>query len=232
MSAHGAHTLPNVYSWSMHTSKLLLMEHPHYKTCTHGASTLQNFYSWSMHTTKLLIMEHAHYKTSTHRARTLQNFYSWRTLTTKLLLMEPAHYKTSTHGARTLQNFYSWSTHTSKCLPTSKKWPTYITHANPVHLLKPLLTAVKNKKTFCGQIFCRGPSNTVQYLTYIVSKAIQISAIYHENVILHELFRVVSRFPRYISCYIAESRLPLGQCSTKPVQYTQYVYLMYIVGHR
>ena len=31
--------------------------------------------------------------------------------------------------------------------------------------------------------------------------------------ILHELFRVVSRFPRYISCYIAESRFPLGQCS-------------------
>ena len=29
--------------------------------------------------------------------------------------------------------------------------------------------------------------------------------------ILHELFRVVSRFPRYISCYIAESRLSLGQ---------------------
>ena len=33
-----------------------------------------------------------------------------------------------------------------------------------------------------------------------------------ENVILHEIFRLVSRFPRYISCSIAESRLPLGQC--------------------
>ena len=33
-----------------------------------------------------------------------------------------------------------------------------------------------------------------------------------ENQILHEIFRVVSRFPRYISCYIAENRLPLGQC--------------------
>ena len=33
------------------------------------------------------------------------------------------------------------------------------------------------------------------------------------NVILHEIFRVVSHFSRYISCYIAESRLPLGQCS-------------------
>ena len=27
-----------------------------------------------------------------------------------------------------------------------------------------------------------------------------------------ELFRVVSRFPRYILCYITESWLPLGQC--------------------
>ena len=26
------------------------------------------------------------------------------------------------------------------------------------------------------------------------------------------MFRVVSRFSRYISCYIVESRLPLGQC--------------------
>ena len=49
-----------------------------------------------------------------------------------------------------------------------------------------------------------------------VRKAIQISAIYRditcheeENLILHEIFRVVSRFPCYISCYIAESRLPL-----------------------
>ena len=33
-----------------------------------------------------------------------------------------------------------------------------------------------------------------------------------ENLILHEIFRVVSRFPCYISCYIAKSRLPLGQC--------------------
>ena len=29
---------------------------------------------------------------------------------------------------------------------------------------------------------------------------------------LHEIFRVVSRFPRYFSCSIAESRFPLGQC--------------------
>ena len=33
-----------------------------------------------------------------------------------------------------------------------------------------------------------------------------------ENEILHEIFRLVSRFPRYISCFISESRLPLGQC--------------------
>ena len=32
--------------------------------------------------------------------------------------------------------------------------------------------------------------------------------------ILHEIFRVVSRFPRYISCYIAENRFPLGQCKS------------------
>ena len=33
-----------------------------------------------------------------------------------------------------------------------------------------------------------------------------------EKEILHEIFRLVSRFPNYISCYIAENRLPLGQC--------------------
>ena len=34
-----------------------------------------------------------------------------------------------------------------------------------------------------------------------------------ENEILHEIFCEVSRLPRYISCYIAENRFPLGQCS-------------------
>ena len=34
-----------------------------------------------------------------------------------------------------------------------------------------------------------------------------------ENQILNEIFRFVSRFLRYISCYIAESRLLLVQCS-------------------
>ena len=33
------------------------------------------------------------------------------------------------------------------------------------------------------------------------------------DTILHEPFRVVSRFPSYISCFIAENRFPLGQCS-------------------
>ena len=32
-----------------------------------------------------------------------------------------------------------------------------------------------------------------------------------ENEIPHEIFRVVSRFPRYISCYISENPLSLGQ---------------------
>ena len=32
--------------------------------------------------------------------------------------------------------------------------------------------------------------------------------------IVHELFRLVSLFPRYISFYIAESRFPLGQCTS------------------
>ena len=35
-----------------------------------------------------------------------------------------------------------------------------------------------------------------------------------ENLILHEIFRVVSRFPRYISCYNVESWLPFVQCTT------------------
>ena len=30
---------------------------------------------------------------------------------------------------------------------------------------------------------------------------------------VHELFRVVSRCPRYISCYIAENGFPSGQCT-------------------
>ena len=35
---------------------------------------------------------------------------------------------------------------------------------------------------------------------------------------VQEICRVVSRFPHYISCYIAESRFPLGQCRNhKPV---------------
>ena len=46
------------------------------------------------------------------------------------------------------------------------------------------------------------------------SKIFYITWNEEENQILHEIFRVVSRFPRHISCYIAESRLPLGQCKS------------------
>ena len=34
-----------------------------------------------------------------------------------------------------------------------------------------------------------------------------------EKMILHELFRVVSGFPRYIPCYIAKNQFHLGQCT-------------------
>ena len=57
------------------------------------------------------------------------------------------------------------------------------------------------------------------HLQYTVQKIIQISAIYCnmtctvvENMILLEIFRVVSRFPHYISGYIAENRFHMGQC--------------------
>ena len=33
-----------------------------------------------------------------------------------------------------------------------------------------------------------------------------------ENMILHEIFRVVSFFPATLSCYIAENQFPSGQC--------------------
>ena len=42
---------------------------------------------------------------------------------------------------------------------------------------------------------------------------LDISGNVEESLILQDIFRVVSRFPRYISCYIAENRLPLGQCT-------------------
>ena len=55
-------------------------------------------------------------------------------------------------------------------------------------------------------------------MNYAVRKAIKnfrnITWNVEENLIQHEIFRVVSRFPRYISYYIAESRLPLRQCIT------------------
>ena len=42
--------------------------------------------------------------------------------------------------------------------------------------------------------------------------------------ILPEIFRVVSRLPRYISCYIAENQFPLGQRS---VRYRRALLLLY-----
>ena len=49
-----------------------------------------------------------------------------------------------------------------------------------------------------------------------------ITRIVDKNDILHEIFRevLVSRFPRYISCYISENRLPLGQCTVHVVPAT------------
>ena len=55
-----------------------------------------------------------------------------------------------------------------------------------------------------------------------VHKVIQIyvARTAQENEILHEIFRVVSRFPRKISCYISENRLSLGQCIAMPCMQT------------
>ena len=64
------------------------------------------------------------------------------------------------------------------------------------------------KKTIRGTIpYCPSAGNT-----YTLQKGIQISVKVEENEILHEIFRVLTRFPRYIPCYISENRLPLGQC--------------------
>ena len=53
-----------------------------------------------------------------------------------------------------------------------------------------------------------------------------ISRSVEENKIIHEIFRVISRFPRYISCYISENRCPLGQSvSADPLYTVQYGWL-------
>ena len=44
-------------------------------------------------------------------------------------------------------------------------------------------------------------------------KSRQYNMKYEENEILHEIFRLVLRFPCYISCYIAENLLLLWQCA-------------------
>ena len=46
-----------------------------------------------------------------------------------------------------------------------------------------------------------------------------------EHMIPHEQFRVVSRFPCYISCYIAENRIPLGQCKEKKFEFSPEIFV-------
>ena len=48
-----------------------------------------------------------------------------------------------------------------------------------------------------------------------------------ENMILHEIFRVVSRFPLYISCYIAENRLLYLCDSVDPDPKIQWQFLVF-----
>ena len=48
--------------------------------------------------------------------------------------------------------------------------------------------------------------------SFLLRKFCDITWNVEENEILREIFRVVSRFPGYFSCYMTESRLPLGQC--------------------
>ena len=56
----------------------------------------------------------------------------------------------------------------------------------------------------------------------------EITGNVQENEILHEIFRLVPRFPRYISCYISENRLPLGQCSAMDRMQSGYFVPLYI----
>ena len=53
----------------------------------------------------------------------------------------------------------------------------------------------------------------------VVKNVLDITRNIEENEILHEIFRVVSRFPCCISCYISENRLILGQCTTQTIVY-------------
>ena len=46
-----------------------------------------------------------------------------------------------------------------------------------------------------------------------------------ENEILYEIFRVVSCFPHYISCYIAENGIHLGQCIARAWHMCLWAYI-------
>ena len=50
--------------------------------------------------------------------------------------------------------------------------------------------------------YCPKSNSNFQYITRNIE----------ESEILYEIFRVISRFPPYISCYISDNRLPLEQC--------------------
>ena len=77
-----------------------------------------------------------------------------------------------------------------------------------------LFTIIIPRRKLCNSVLiflfgvhCLKSNPNFHYITWNVE----------ENLILHVIFRVVSRFPRYISCYIAESRLSLGQCMKKNI---------------
>ena len=63
----------------------------------------------------------------------------------------------------------------------------------------------------------RSCKNAVQYIVVQWPKSnpnfCDITWNLIEKMILHELFRVVSGFPRYIPCYIAKNQFHLGQCT-------------------
>ena len=67
----------------------------------------------------------------------------------------------------------------------------------------------------------QGPHNKYS-IQYTVLKGIKISELcitrnVKEIEMQHEIFLMVSRFLRYVKCYISENRLPLGQCSLRSV---------------
>ena len=61
---------------------------------------------------------------------------------------------------------------------------------------------------FVPEQFCR--IGWIHTFLHILLVQCILFFILSENEILNEIFCVVSRFPCYISCYIAENRLPIG----------------------